>query len=254
VVVAASRHRFTWFGTLGLAAIILVAWVFVYPFSQNARDVVRSSESISDKANLVIQFFRDPSQFPDSISNSAESTEFGTSSSKANIVNRFSLLLTNDMLIDADLKSGYTPIERYAPILYSVVPHALWPDRPSPILSNELGHKAGVAMGDADIDTGISIGGPALFFDVGGWLALIVYTLIFHTLFFFTIIRVVGSSEKSIWGLAPIGIEATFAGSCGPSALFILLLIFVGMFFVMIVTLKAISYVTEALISKSIST
>jgi hypothetical protein len=216
--------------------------------------VIRDSKSLSDKANLVIQFFSDPSQFPDSISDTAESSEFGTSSSKVNIVNRYSLLLSNDMLIDADLRSGYTPIERYAPVLYSVVPHALWPDRPDPIQSNELGHKAGFNMGDSDTETGISIGSPGVFFDLGGWLSLTVYALTFYTVFFFVIIRVVGNSEKSIWGLVPIGIETLVAGACSPSALFFLTVSFLGMFLVMIAILKTISYVTKVLISRPIST
>ena len=152
VVAASSRHRFTWLGTLVLAAVMFVVWVFVYPFSQNARVSIRESESISDKTGLIIQFIRDPSLFPDSISNFEESSEFGTASSKVNIIKRYSLLQSNDMLIDADQRSGYTSIDRYTPILFSVVPHALWPDRPEPILSNELGHKAGFTMANSDTD------------------------------------------------------------------------------------------------------
>ncbi len=253
VVVASSRHRFTWFGTLVSVAVILVAWVFVYPFSQNTRFVLRDSKSISDKANLVIQFFRDPSQFPDSTSNS-ESIEFGTASSKIGIVNRYSLLQSNDMLIDADLRSGFTSIERWAPVLYAVVPHALWPDRPNPITSNELGHKAGWRMSDDDTTTGISIGAPGMFFDMGGWFALTVYTLILYAVFFFITIRFVGTSETSVWNLVPIGILANAAGSYAPSAMYGLVVVFFGMFFLMIAILKAISYLTAALISRPIST
>jgi hypothetical protein len=250
VVVAASRHRFTWFGTLGLAAVLFVAWAFVYPFSQNARVQVRQSESISERASLVMLFIRDPSAFPDGISTTEESSEFGTSSSKVNIIQRYSLLKSNDMLIDGDLRAGYTSIDRYSPVLLMVVPHALWPDRPNPITSNELGHKAGFTMGDSDTETGIAIGAPGMFFDVGGWLALIVYTLICFTVFFFAIIRFVGSSEWGIWGLVPIGTEALVAGATSPGFIFILVYFFIGMLFVLIATLKTISYLAEALISR----
>jgi hypothetical protein len=254
VVVASSRYRLTWLGTLGLAAVLLVAWAFVYPFSQNARDVVRASDSVSERAELIIQFIRDPSQFPDSTSTFAESSEFGTATSKVNIVARYSLLHPDDMLIDADLRSGYTSIDRYAPALLTVVPHALWPDRPDAIHSNELGHKAGFSMSDADTETGISIGSPAMFFDVGGWIALIVYTLICFISYFFAIIRLVGSSERSIWGLVPVGTEALLAGAASPASMFYLVVSFMGTFFVMIAFLKAISYLAEAVISRPIPT
>jgi hypothetical protein len=249
-VVASSRHRFTWFGAVGAAVVVLAAWIFVYPFSQNARVVVRESQTISDKVDLIIEYFLDPSLFPDTVSNFDESSEFGTAGSKVKIVNRFSVLMSNDMLIDGDQKSGYTSIEQYAPILLAVVPHALWPDRPVSISSNELGHKAGFRMGDSDTETGITIGSPSMFFDLGGWLALIVYTLILFTVFFFATLRLVGSSERSIWSLVPIGTVAPVAGASSPSFMFTLLVMFFGMFFVMIVILKTISYVAEALISK----
>jgi hypothetical protein len=254
MVVASSRHRFTWFGTLGLVTVAIGAWVFVYPFSQNARGPVRESDSISDRVSLIIQFLRDPSAFPDSISNSEESSEFGTDSSKVNIIARWSLLKSNDMLIDADFRSGYTSIDRYAPVLLSVVPHAFWPDRPGYILSNELGHKAGFRMAESDFTTGISIGSPGLFFDLGGWVALIVYTLTFFIAFYFVAIRLIGSSETSIWGLVPIGVFANVAGSFSPSLMFLLVVSFMGMFFVMIAILKTISYTARLLISKPIPT
>ena len=252
-VVAASRYRFSLLGTIGAATVVLVAWVFVYPFSQNARNVIRESETISQRVDLIIQYFRDPSLFPDTVSNFEESSEFGTAGSKVKIINRYSVLKTNDMLIDGDLKSGYTSIDRYAPALLSVVPHALWPDRPDSIHSNELGHKAGFNMGDADSETGITIGSPAMFFDLGGWLALIVYTVIFFTVFFFAVVRLVSTTETSIWGLVPVGTEAILAGACSPSSMFYLLVMVLGMFFLMIAILKTISYVTEALIAKPVS-
>ena len=213
LVVASSRHRFSWYGILGIAAVLFVAWSFVYPFSQNARVPVRAAGDISEKVGLIVEFIRDPTQFPDSISISKESSEFGAATSKVNIVARYSLLKSIDMLIDGDQKLGYTSIDRYTPVLVSVVPHALWPDRPAVITSNELGHKAGFDIGPEDTSTGISIGSPALFFDLGGWLALIVYTLICYALFFFATVRLVGTSESGIWGLVPIGTETLTGGS-----------------------------------------
>ena len=112
VVVASSRHRFSWYGILGLAAVLFVVWTFVYPFSQNARFPVREAQNLSEKVDLIVEFMRHPSQFPDIISNSGESSEFAAATSKVGIVARYWLLPSVDMLIDADLKLGYTSIDR----------------------------------------------------------------------------------------------------------------------------------------------
>ena len=98
LVVASSRHRFSWYGILGIAAVLFVAWSFVYPFSQNARVQVRGANTLSEKVYLIVEFLRTPSRFPDSISNSKESSEFGAATSKVNIVARYSLLKSIDML------------------------------------------------------------------------------------------------------------------------------------------------------------
>src|SRR6266567_2898347 len=185
VVVAASRHRFSRIGTIVLLGSLFLLWKYVYPFSQNARGPVREAETVSEKVDLIIDYFRNPNHFQDSISYFEESSEFGTASSKINILKRYSLLQSIDMLIGADDKLGYTPIERYTPVFVAVVPHMIWPDRPTTITTNELGHKAGFKMADEDTTTGIAIGSPALFYDVGGWIALVVYSILSFSCFFF---------------------------------------------------------------------
>jgi len=250
VVVASSRHRFSWYGILGLAAVLFVAWTYVYPFSQNARSPIRAANTLTDKTSLIVDYFRDPTQFGDSTSTTDKSTEFGSSTSKVSIVARYSTLLSIDMIVDADQKLGYTGIERYLPVLVSVIPHALWPDRPAPITTNELGHKAGFNIWVGDTTTGIAIGSPGLFFDLGGWLALIVYTLLCFGLFFFIAIRIVGTSTSSIWGLVLIGTEGNLAGNASPETMFSIGVTFVGMFIITIVVLKLIGNTAAELISR----
>jgi hypothetical protein len=254
LVVASSKYRFSWFGTLPLGAALFVVWAFVYPFSQNARFPVHAATTLTDKVDVIIQFFRDPSQFPDATSNFEESSEYGTASSKVNIIKRYSLLQSIDMLVDADQRSGYTSFDRYVPALFSIIPHALWPDRPVPISSNELGHKAGFSMNEEDTATGIEIGSPALFFDMGGWLAVIVYALLCFTVYFLATVRLLGTLESGVWGLVPIGVEAHLASCASPAGMFSLLVTYLGMFFLMVAMLKMFSYIATTLVSRPITT
>ncbi|MBS1801934.1 MAG: hypothetical protein JST28_01135 [Acidobacteria bacterium] len=251
VVVASSRHRFSWRGIITMTAVSFVVWHYVYPFSQNARFPIRAANTLSEKTSLIVDYFRNPSQYGDINTYISESSEFGLETSKVGIVARYSTLPSIDMLIDADQKLGYTGIERYLPVLVSVVPHALWPDRPVPITSNELGHKAGFRMGAGDTTTGIAIGSPGLFFDLGGWLALIVYTLGCFAAFFFVSVRLVSKSQTGIWSLVPIGTEALIAGAAAPDAMFNLVVMFMGLLFFCILTLKVFSKGFESLISRA---
>jgi hypothetical protein len=253
VTAAAMRYRFSWQGTVCLIGVLFLTWIFVYPYSQRARFPIRDAPTLAEKVDLILLFIREPSTFPDIPWGADELSEYGASSSNVNILARYSLLRSNDMLIDGDQRAGYTPIERYIPALYAMVPHMLWPDRPTTITSNELGHKAGFMMGENDTETGIALGSPALFFDIGGWLALIVYTLLIFTLFFFGTIRAVGTTESGVWGLVPIGAEAHIAGAASPSAVLDMLMMFLGVFFVTVAILKSVSYISERLVSRRIT-
>ncbi|HVN79228.1 MAG TPA: hypothetical protein VMW38_09535, partial [Terriglobia bacterium] len=253
VVVAASGYRFSRLGILIPLALALFELTFVWPFAQNARAPVREAETISERVDLVTQFIRDPTSFPDTISSGDPSEEFGTGAPKVNIIRRFSVLKSIDMLIDADLKSGYTSIDRYLPVLVSFVPHALWPDRPEVITSNELGHKAGFPMADEDTETGIEIGSPALFFDLGGWLALGAYAVASFFLFFFITVRLIGKANSGIWSLVLLGTQAHQAVGQTPASLFATVFIFLEVFCFLVAILKAISYIGQTLISRPVS-
>lgn len=250
IVVAASRHRFSWYGVLGLCAVLYVMWVYVYPFSQNARFPVRAANTLSEKVSLIADYFQNPSQYGDVYSSSTSSSEFGFETSKVSIVARYSTLPSIDMLIDADQKLGYTGIERYLPVLVSVVPHVIWPNRPAPITSNELGHKAGFHIGVEDTTTGIAIGTPALYFDLGGWLALVVYTLLCFGLFFLISLRLVGTAETGVWSLVVVGTEANIAGNAAPDYMFNLAIMFVCTFIATLAILKVVGYTASGLISR----
>ena len=97
------------------------------------------------------------------------------------------------------------------------------------------------------------IGSPALFFDVGGWLAMAVYTILSFAAFFYVTRRVIGTTDKGIWALVPIGTEAHIAGAATPATMFSLFIMFLGMFLVTIALLKMISYITQSLIARPVS-
>ncbi|MGA9669451.1 MAG: hypothetical protein WBQ94_09600 [Terracidiphilus sp.] len=255
VVCAIQGYRFSKAQVVALAGVALVTWFFVYPYSQNARDPVREAGSVSDKLAVAEAYFRDPTAFSDEAENTdTDIAEYGESSPNLSIIQRFSLLGSGGMLVHADQVEGFTGIERYLPALVFFIPHFIWPDRPNPILSNELGHKAGFNLARRDTTTGIAISSPALFYDIAGWLGLPVYATLEFGLFFYGLRCLVGDARtESVWGLMLIGGTALLAGGISPSGPIDYLESFVAVFSVLVVTLKVLAYVSEALFARPIS-
>jgi hypothetical protein len=234
--------------------VMLIVWFFVYPFSQNARTEVRNATSYSEKIAITEHYIIAPSDFPSEAENAdPDLAEYGESNAKLSIVQRFSLLRSGGMLISADEVQGFTGVDRYLPVFLFIVPHFIWPDRPDPIFSNELGHKAGFRMGRNDTSTGIAIASPAFFYDIGGWLALPVYTILDFGLFFYGLRCMVGDASESVWGLMLIGATALVAGGAMPSSPIDILINFVMVFAVLVVTLKILSYLSETMFARQIA-
>jgi hypothetical protein len=253
LVCGARRYRFTRRQVAVLAGFILVAWFFVYPYSQNARDVVHAAKSFPERIAVIVAYFRNPSIVEDTTSNvDPDASEFGESSSKLSIVQRFSLLNSAGMLINADQTEGFTGIERYFPAFFSIVPHFVWPDRPVAVASNELGHKAGFKMGRDDTTTGIAISSPALFYDVGGWLGLPVYTMLDFLFYFYVLRSIFGTATRSVWGLMMIGATAYASGVFFPSTPIVMIEVFLTAFAVLVGCLKIVAYLSESLFSRPV--
>lgn len=254
IVCAVNRYRFTRTQVTVLAGIMLFVWFFVYPFAQGRRDLVRAQKSIPEKLAVVVASIRDPSEFLDQSGvEPDESSEYGAISGSLSIIPRFSLLRSNGMLIDADDTVGFTDIDRILPAFLVIVPHFLWPDRPDPISSNELGHKAGFDIARNDTTTGITIGSPSQFFDMGGWVALPVYTILVFGPYFYALRCMFGESRDSVWGLLMIGAIANMAGVLALGLIIQTLLQFIMIFFILVAALKVIAYVSETLFARPIA-
>jgi hypothetical protein len=254
IVCAIYGYRFTRTQVAALAGMMMVVWFFVYPFSQNARTAVRSAGSNLERISIIEHYITDPSDFPSEAENvDPDFSEYGESSAKLSIVQRFSLLRSGGMLVNSEEAAGFTGVERYLPAFVEIVPHFIWPDRPNAIFTNELGHKAGFRISRNDMSTGIAISGPALFYDLGGWLALPVYTLLEFGLFFYGLRCVVGDASESVWGLMLIGATALIAGPCMPSTPIDILENFVSVFGILVVSLKILAYLSETLFARPIT-
>ncbi len=249
VVCAAYGYRFTRMQFAALAAFLIGAAMFIYPYAQNTRDYVREAPTISAKIAVIVAYIRNPSSFPNFLETENSSTsEFGEASSKIGILWRMSELSTIDDFVSSDQTQGFTGITPYLPAFLYLIPHFIWPNRPQDITSNTLARKAGVPLAPGDYTTQVTLGAPGMFYDLGGWLALPVYTILEFAAFFYVLRCLVGKASTSLWGLLLIGATAYDAGICLPSLPIEIvedfLLVYVGL----VACLKAVGYVSEVLL------
>jgi hypothetical protein len=113
------------------------------------------------------------------------------------------------------------------------------------ITGNEIAHKAGFGPSAGDYTTGITIGAPALFYDVSGWPGLLFLAVPEYALLFLTTRYLVGRASQSIWCLVFIGMTANDAGDVGPGGVFGSILNFGYLFFLIIIALKVFSWSTS---------
>jgi hypothetical protein len=254
MVNAAYGHRFTKAQILGLTGFVAFFVLVIYPYSQFARVSVRTSVSLTDKVNAIENYAKNPAAYaPTEARLEKIQPEFGSSVFGNSIVARYSLLFTEAEVIDFDRTGEFTGIGPYIPVFYGVIPHFLWQNHPVMISGNEIAHKAGFGPGPSDYTTGITIGAPALFFDVSGWPGLFILAVPEYALFFFITRCLVGKASQSIWCLVLIGMTANDAGDVGPGEIFGNLLNIGYLFFLIIVVLKIFSWSASAFLPKKMA-
>ena len=251
LVCAAYGYQFKRSQLLMVMCAVFITWFYVYPFSQRARNAIHSLPTYSEKIAMVGDFLLHPENYPEDDSKlDANTDEFGDAQSKLSIVQRYSLLYTTSTLVDGDNRGGFTGIGAHLPAFFAIIPHFLWPDRPDPIVGNGLARKAGISLAVDDTSTGITLGSPATFYDIAGWLGLPVYTFLGFGLFFFALRALFGTVTNSMWALMVIASQSNDAGGAMFGDLILRIYSFISVFFILVITLKVISFISESMATR----
>jgi hypothetical protein len=192
----------------GVAGVVIVAFVMVYylvPYSQVVRNYTRDIPDWGDRIDASIYWLENLDEVRAENNRDVEDILLGSTphyySGDYSFLERLSMIAIDDALIDvADNgpKFGYMPIIN---AIENIVPHFLWPNKPSINYNNVYGHETSV-LGDEDTDTSVSYGPSADAFNMGGWLGVLVLMPIVLTMMFAVVDSVSGSIAKTPWGLA----------------------------------------------------
>ena len=92
----------------------------------------------------------------------------------------------------------------------NIIPHFIWPDKPTSTPSNEYGHELGVLSTD-DTTTGISFSPTGDAYHEAEWFGLIIVLPFVMFFTFYVTDSITGSSKEAPWALLPFAIFAHLA-------------------------------------------
>ncbi|MDR3734444.1 MAG: hypothetical protein P4L10_02785 [Acidobacteriaceae bacterium] len=205
VVCGALRYKFK---LMGLAAMALVTFFMLYylvPYSQVVRNYTRDLPTYSeriDAANYWLSHIDDVrTEYKANDEDIALDTAPHYYTQDRGFLERLGMVAMDDALIDATDSKGKFG---YSPMVIGVlnlVPHFIWPNKPSINVNNVFAHEIGL-LSDEDFTTSVSFGPSADAYHEGKWAGvLILMPLVMVTLFIIAD-SVTGSVRRSPWGFA----------------------------------------------------
>jgi hypothetical protein len=216
--VAALRYRITRAQLLGLVLATTFAVMYLVPYSQYGRNFRESQlgrftvvktlllhlPDIRADALGIRRYAGPDNSFAGDEPSDPTELGFGNYfNSRQGLVERLQTLSMDATLISVTKDRGpigYLPIQI---AILNVIPHFIWPDKPSFNTGNEYGHAVGV-LADDDMTTDIAFSAVADIYHEGGIYGLISIAPLIWTLVFLIFDSICGDVYSSPWGLIAV--------------------------------------------------
>jgi hypothetical protein len=197
-----------------VAAILVALYVIVtylVPYSQYGRVFKSSEEDASvarfmENASVSANFLQDlpglrrlylQTDFIDR--ENGETTFFNQNEG---LLDRLQMIAADDLLINATVEGksqyGFTPL---AADVLNVIPHALWPAKPTFSFGNLYAHEIGGLIDDKDLTTGVSFTPSGQAYHMGEWYGVLLVAPAIFALVFWSADSLCGDTRRSPWGL-----------------------------------------------------
>jgi hypothetical protein len=202
LVAACSQHyRFSRFQVVGLAFLLLFMFRYLVPYSQYGRNYRGEtlSEQIKLSADMLTNLERVRQEDAESSRDTySESTVYFDS--PQGFMDRLQMISVDDALIDVTGKNGTFGLSPIFMGFENLVPHVLWPNKPSVFFGNLYAHEIG-GLPEDDYTTGISFSPSGEAYHIGGWLGVFIVAPLLWILLFTVFDSLCGDTRVSPWGL-----------------------------------------------------
>lgn len=202
----AQRYRLTRGMVLADVLLLLFLAYYMVPYSQYGRTQMKVGlgPSVGVAIRLLSTLPHVRAEYDAQNAFEASESLGGYFGKSQGIFDRLQMISFDDMLNDATERSG---VEGYYPILEdfeNLIPHFLWPEKPSYLWGNVYAHEAGVNIAEDDFSTGVSFSPTGEAYHLGKWVGVLVVGPLIWLLLFLLMDSLCGDVRASPWGLLAI--------------------------------------------------
>jgi hypothetical protein len=206
-LLAASSQRFR-VSRLQMSVIGVVAFFIFYylvPYSQYGRTYQQEGgvSNIDTSLSLLSNLDYVREQYYENSTEALEGRVQGYFNTPQGFFDRLEMISIDDALDNHTQQFG--PLGFY-PVIQSfqnVVPHFIWPDKPTLTSGNNFAHEIGL-LSEEDTSTGVSFSSTAAAFHLGGWYGIFFLAPAIWFLLFTIFDSLCGDIRKTPWGLLVI--------------------------------------------------
>lgn len=202
VAACSQRYRFSRFQGVGLVLLILFMFRYMVPYSQYGRNY--EAENYSDKVKHSFELLTNLEEVRQKANEEARDSYSDSSvayfNSPQGFVDRLQMISVDDALIDVTEKNGSFGLDPIVVGFENLIPHFLWPNKPSIGFGNLYAHEIG-GLAEDDFTTGISFSPSGEAYHIGRWLGIFIVAPLLWILLFTVFDSLCGDTRVTPWGL-----------------------------------------------------
>lgn len=203
LVAAGSQHyRFSRIQAASVILVVIFMFRYLVPYSQYGRNY--NVDTFSEKVKLTLDLLTSLETVRHAADEGAKDTysESGVVyyNTPQGFMDRLQMISVDDALIDVTEKNGIFGLSPVIMGFENLVPHFLWPGKPSIGFGNLYAHEIG-GLPEDDYTTGISFSPSGEAYHIGRWLGIFIVAPLLWILLFTVFDSLCGDTRASPWGL-----------------------------------------------------
>jgi hypothetical protein len=202
LAIASQRYKLSRAQVIGAILVTIFVFRYLVPYAQYGRDFrdenggVNFSTAISLLSNL--SYVRQ--QYLESSADSYEERVLGYYNDPQGFFDRLQMISIDDALINRTAQFGTYGLYPIAAAFENLVPHFIWPNKPTILSGNIYAHEVGL-LGEEDESTGVSFSSTSTAYHLAGWKGIFLLAPAIWFLLFFVFESLCGDTRKTPWGL-----------------------------------------------------
>lgn len=212
IAAASQRYRVSRSQIIGFILATSFALYYLVPYSQYGRNFITKSpsENLATSISLLSNLDYVREQFKLDSETRLENRVQGYFDTPQGFIDRVSMISVDDALITVTEEKGPFGLSPIYLQFEGLIPHVLWPEKPTYRFGNLYAHEIGMVAPD-DTVTGISFSPVGEAFRVGRWMGVLLVAPILWIMLFTLYDSLCGDVRKAPWGLLAIVLLAHIA-------------------------------------------